>query len=84
MCFNMGNWGLLLEDQHLLDRPLSHILARTAADKYAWLGAIQLAHRLKCDTRQNPIARMRESLANWLSTGECQPTTTDDDEEPEE
>jgi hypothetical protein len=67
-CYNRGLGALLPIDQHLRDRPLLTILAMLASDKYTWLGAIQLAHRLNHDERKNLIAKMRRSLENWLRT----------------
>jgi hypothetical protein len=74
-----GKAALLAEDYHHLDRSLFHILALPPSDKYAWLGSIILAHKFKRIEAKNPIARMRESMTTWLTTGYLHPQSTADD-----
>ena len=85
-----GYSKLLPADFHLLSsRSLPALLALPPADKYTWLGAIKLAHKLALDSRHNDQAQMRASLSQWIATGSCRPsaiprpasTTEESDEE---
>jgi len=82
--YAMGKRALLPMDHHLLAKKLPVILAMPAPDKYTWLGAIQLAHQLKKEEQKNPVARMRQSLASWMETGQCRTTSTEDDNNEED
>ena len=66
-----GSQALLPADQHLVaERTLASIQALTAADKYSWLSAIQLAHRQAEEERSNENAQMRGVMDTWLRTAE--------------
>ena len=81
-CYSKGRKALLPTDQHFLDRPLQDILAMPATDKYTWLGAITLAHKMAAQARGNEQANMRNSLARYLATGSCaRPAPIDSNEE---
>jgi len=69
-----GRRALLPADYHLLEtRSLEQLLKQQPSEKYTWLGAIRLAHRLAKDTRGTEQARLRESMRRYLNGQGCQP-----------
>lgn len=75
--FNRGKRTLLQADHHLVEhRSLALLLALSPPDKYTWLAAITMAHRLYKQTRRSDNVRMRTHLTSWLTTGVCRQTTT--------
>ena len=99
--FLKGHDGLLPADYHLVDiYTLDELLQRPPSEKYTWLGAIKLAHKVAEETNRSEVGQQRMSLSNWFRTGQCRPNTgqtgtsttqaedddelTTDDEEEEE
>ena len=75
--YGRGRRALLPGDHILLDdRSLDTILALPPTDKYTWLAAITLAHRIARTTRRTENGRMRTGLVNWMTTGFCCPVAT--------
>jgi hypothetical protein len=69
-CFTKGRAALLPIDYYLLEKPLEHVLDLPASDKYILLGAFHLALDMKKEEHRNPTTRMRQTMVEWLASGQ--------------
>jgi hypothetical protein len=53
-------------------------------DKYVWLGAFCLALDMKKEEHRNPMTRMRQTMVEWLASGQQDHVSTADEDDDED